>query len=60
MLFNDLYVGVPPGQPYPDLTEIIRLTCRLTDKTIELDCPIGLDLESDMNKEIDIASRIYS
>lgn len=60
MLFNDLYIGVPPGTMYPDLTEIIRLRSRLDEKTVELDSQIGVQLTSDLNKRIRLNARIYS
>lgn len=60
MLFNDLYVGVPPGQAYPDYTEIFRFRVPLNDKDFHLESPMKITLVSDMNKDIEDASRIYT
>jgi hypothetical protein len=60
MLFNDLYVGVPPGQSYPDYTEIFRFIVPLNAKDFHLESSMKITLESDLNKDIDDASRIYN
>lgn len=60
MLFNDLYVGVPPGQNYPDYTEIFRFRSRLDEKDIAFESPLYIQLESDLEKGVDDASRIYN
>lgn len=60
MLFNDLYVGVPPGQPYPDYTEILRFNSPLNGKDFSFDSPMMVSVESDLEKDSLNASRIYN
>lgn len=60
MLFIDLYVGVPPGLPYPDYVEILRFESRMDSKDFYAESEMYIQLESDMDKEIESASRIYT
>ena len=60
MLFNDLYVGVPPGQPYPDYTEIFRFRTPLNAKDFQFDSPMKITMESSLDKDISDASHIYT
>lgn len=60
MLFSDLYIGVPPGQKYPDFTEIIYLNSSLASKDMSLDGSMKVELNSTVNKEINLDGRIYN
>jgi hypothetical protein len=59
MLALEYYVGSGPNMSYPDLTEIIFLKCD-SNKGIELNGKIGIELECPITLEIKLNGRTYN
>lgn len=60
MLFNDLYIGTPPGSTYPDFVEILNFSSNISDKDIDLESSMLLDLESNVDNEVLLNARIIT
>lgn len=53
-----LFIGSGFNNLFPRYTEILRITSEPV-LTLDLDSPIGIDLDSELTQELDLSSRVY-
>lgn len=59
MLGLEYYVGAGYGQVYPDLVEIIRLNSPIDSKDMTLDGSIGIQLDGQIERRIELNGRTF-